>query len=170
MEGKLRKVLTSNPDNGSYRCGDLKAMTPEDWLDHPNGTEWTRQLIDPAKQLAYQDDDAELFQWHVGDPTYDLGWYWCVAYDFVALPPNTYIFVHGMRPETDAYMYRGAVRVNRFGHHELKTWWWGQECAPFHYKEHAGWAMNTIVVPADIPIHPPVAMLPYNKVEELVQL
>lgn len=169
MYGNLRKTLVTNPDRGSYRCGDLKKIDPKEWMANPAGTEFTRQLTNPAEQLKYQDDDADVFQWHVGDPKYDLGWYWCVAWDFVALPPNTYIFIHPSRPEADALPYCGGVRVNRYGHYELRTWWWGQECAPFHTAGQP-WAMNTIVIPADVPTYPPQASLPYNKVEELIQL
>lgn len=169
MYGNLRKTLVNRPENGSYRCGDLKNLDAKEWMANPAGTEWTRQLTNPAEQLLYQDDDAELFQWHVGDPKYDLGWYWCVAWDFVALPPKTYVVVHSMRPEADKLNYQGGVRVSKYGHHELITWWWGQH-GTFNTGDQSGWAMNTIVVPADLPIYPPQASLPYSKVEELVQL
>jgi hypothetical protein len=149
----LRLTDKSRPDSNSWMAGDVRDQFPEYW---------------------WLPDHADIFDWEQkGSNGYNYPRMKSVAWDFISLPPKTWIFVylntyHGsFHADGSPKNYQLAAKVNQYEHGEVNAYWWGQCSAPFPVTH--GWHAHTIVTPADIPVRVE-AFLPYEKTESLVQL
>lgn len=97
-----------------------------------------------------EDGSPAIFQWDL------MGARPCMAYDFPLLPAGSAIGVHQARPELDAKGHRVAQLVWKSGRSTADAYWWGQQ-ATFATSTSG---FHSIVVPADVPVMVPEAILP----------